>query len=73
MSEVRQIEFTEAPYVQIGRDRWYPGDRKAFPKAEADEYIRLGWAKDPATGEQGERKPGAQALQVDDAAQVVGA
>lgn len=59
----RRVEFTEA--VKIGRETYLEGDRKSFPKAEADEYIRLGWAKDPETGEQGERKPGSHRIQPD--------
>ena len=64
MSDVKQIEFVEAPYTQIGTDRWYAGDRKSFPVQQADLYIKLGWAKDPATGEQGERVEGVSDLVV---------
>jgi len=52
-----QIEFTET--VKIGYETYEAGDRKAFPDDEAKQYIALGWAKDPVTGDQGERKPGA--------------
>ena len=62
--ELRKIEFTEEA-VKLGTQTYYAGDVKSFPKAEADEYIRLGWAKDPETGEQGERKPGATKLNLD--------
>lgn len=61
---LRRIEITEE-VLKIGTETYYQGDVKSFPKAEADEYIRLGWAKDVETGEQGERKPGAQKLQID--------
>lgn len=59
---MRQIEFTEA--VRIHDGQHMAGDRKSYPADEAGEYIRLGWARDPETGEEGTRKPGAQALQV---------
>ena len=59
---MRRIEFTET--VKIGTDSYESGDRRSFQDNEAAEYIRLGWAKDPETGEQGERVPGAQKLNV---------
>ena len=62
--ELRKIEFTEEA-VKLGTQTYYAGDVKSFPKAEADEYIRLGWAKDVETGEQGERVPGATKLNLD--------
>jgi hypothetical protein len=62
--ELRKIEFTEEA-VKLGAQTYYAGDVKSFPKAEADEYIRLGWAKDVETGEQGERVPGATKLHID--------
>ena len=54
---MRKIEFTET--VRLGTTTYVDGDRKSFPADEAQQYIDLGWAKDPETGEQGERKPGA--------------
>lgn len=59
--DTRQIEFTEP--VIIGAVDYSAGDRKTFPATDAAEYIRLGWAKCTATGEQGERKAGAEAIQ----------
>lgn len=59
---MRQVEFTEQ--VKLGTETYYEGDRKSFDEAEAAEYIRLGWAKCVQTGEQGERVPGAQKLNV---------
>lgn len=53
---MRRIEFTET--VKLGTETYEEGDRKSFPVEEASRYINLGWAKDPDTGEQGERKPG---------------
>lgn len=62
---MRLIEFTEKDGCGIG-DRFYAeGARDSFPDAEAAQYIALGWAKDPNTGETGERKPGAVALKVE--------
>ena len=46
----RLIEFTE-PYKANGQ-AYETGDRKSFPKAQADRYIDMGIAKDPETGEQ---------------------
>lgn len=62
--ELRKIEITEES-LKLGTQAYYAGDVKSFPKAEADEYIRLGWAKCVETGETGERKPGATKLQLD--------
>lgn len=53
---MRLIEFTEL--VKIGGREYTEGARDSFDDAEAQQYIDLGWAKDPETGEQGERKPG---------------
>lgn len=64
----RKIEFTErvilSPVVSAKPGTYDEGDSLIFPKEEADEYIRLGWAKCFETGEQGERSPGTQRLQV---------
>jgi len=68
---VRQIEFTEEKCI-INGEAYYAGDRKSFPKNEADEYIRVGWAKCTESGEQGERKPGAQKLNVQNVTQQAG-
>ena len=67
----RRIEITE-DVLKLGTVTYYKGDIKSFPKAEADEYIRVGWAKDVETGEQGERKPGAQAINVQGVKQTLG-
>lgn len=66
----RLIEFTEEE-TRIGTRTYLKGASDYFPKAEADEYIGLGWAKDPETGETGERKPGAQRIKVENASQQV--
>lgn len=68
--ELRKIEITEDKLL-LGTQTYYAGDVKSFPKAEADEYIRLGWAKCCETGETGERKPGAQAINVQSVSQTV--
>jgi len=60
---MRRVEFTEV--VKIGTETYEAGDRKSFDDAEAGEYIRLGWAKDPETGEQGDRTPGVSTIKVD--------
>lgn len=68
--ELRRIEFVSKE-CKIGFITYYEGDVKTFPKAEADEYIRVGFAKCCETGEQGERKPGAQAISVDNITSVL--
>jgi len=68
----RRIEWTEMVRIHDGEHQ--PGDRTTYPKAEADQYIGLGWAKCVETGETGERKPGANGpLSVDKVTQEVGA
>lgn len=68
----RQIEFTEQPFCRIGRETFYPGDRKTFPAEDAAEYIKLGWAKCCETGEQGERVPGSVRINVHNVTQTLG-
>lgn len=60
---IRRLEITEET-LKIGTEVYYRGDIKSFPKAEADEYVRMGWAKDIETGEIGERVPGARPINV---------
>ncbi len=60
----RKIEFV-AP-CKLGREQYEIGDSKSFPTAQADQYVALGWAKDPDTGEQGDLVPGVQSLDVQD-------
>lgn len=64
MSAERRIEITEEK-LRDGRNTYVAGDIKTLPKAKADEWVRLGWARDPETGEQGERKPGAAPISPD--------
>ena len=59
---MRQVEFLE-PY-KIGADTMQVGDRRSFEDAEAAVFINIGVAKCVATGEQGERKPGAHVIDV---------
>lgn len=66
--ELRKLEITE-DVLKIGTQTFYAGDVKSFPKEEADEYVRLGWAKCVETDEQGERKPGAQKLNIQNVVQ----
>jgi len=62
----RLIEFTE-PYKAKGQE-YDAGSRMAFPKDQADRYIDMGIAKDPETGEQGDRKPGVHAVKPENVA-----
>lgn len=66
MTEKRQVEWTEEPSVKIGTAEYLLGDRTTLDKAEADQYIALGWCKCVATGETGTRKAGAVKLEVHD-------
>jgi hypothetical protein len=68
--DIRKIEITEEKLL-LGTQTYYAGDIKSFPKAEADEYIRVGWAKCVETGEQGDRKPGSQRIDVQNVSQTV--
>ena len=63
----REIEFTES--VLIGSTRYPAGCRASFTPDEAAEYVWRGWARDPRTGEQGERFTGTNVLRVDDISQ----
>ena len=67
----RKLEITETELL-LGTVRYYAGDIKSFPKEEADEYIRLGWAKCVDTGEQGERTPGSAPINIDNVTQTIG-
>jgi hypothetical protein len=67
--DLRKIEITEAE-LKLGTNTYYAGDIKSFPKAEADEYIRVGWAKCVETGEQNERTPGMQTIVIQPVVQV---
>ena len=64
---MRKIEITEPGGFMHGRDRFNEGEVRVLDDALAGEFIRLGWARCVDSGEQGERKPGQQSLQVDDA------
>lgn len=64
MTELRRIEITEE-VLKDGYETYYAGDIKSFPKAKADQWVELGWAKDVETGEQGDRKPGAAPIKPD--------
>lgn len=59
---MRQIEFTE--FVRIRSGDYNEGDKRTFEDDEAAIYINAGWAKDAATGETGERVPGAKPINI---------
>lgn len=67
--ETRQVEITEENGIRNGTNHWHKGDRATLPKAKADEFIRLGWAKCVATGEQGERVAGVHKIDASDSVQ----
>lgn len=70
MTDIRRIEITEDE-LKLGTQIYYKGDIKSFPRAEADEYIRLGWARDAETGETGDRKPGSQRININPVRQTI--
>lgn len=68
---MRLVEFCGT--TRIGGVEYSEGERKSFPDDEAAHYIELGWARDPVTGEQGERKPGSNGpIQANKLVQLVG-
>jgi len=69
--EMRRVEIVSERLLD-GYNEYFAGDVKSLPKPKADEWIRLGWAKDPETGEQGDRKPGAVKIDVDAITTAVG-
>lgn len=56
---MRRVEITEERLLD-GRTAYHQGDVVSVDNDKAAEWIALGWARDPETGEQGERKPGVQ-------------
>lgn len=67
--ETRRVEITEENGVREGKVKYHFGDKVTLPKSIADKFIGLGWAKCDTTGEQGERRPGVQSLEVHAAVQ----
>jgi len=65
---MRQVEVTE-DQINDGQNTLYKGDRVTLSDEKAAQWIAAGWAKDPKTGEQNERKPGVVKIQVDNVAQ----
>jgi len=67
---IRRVEITEEK-LRVGRETYYAGDIKSFPKEQADEFVERGWARDVETGEQGDRVPGAAPIKPDTVSQPV--
>lgn len=67
----RRIEITEA-LLRDGVTDYHAGDVLTLPKDKADLWVSYGWAKDAATGETGERIPGARAVDVANVTQTLG-
>lgn len=66
--DIRKIEITEERLL-LGTMEYRAGDIKSMAKADADLYIKLGWARCVESGEQGTRTPGAQQIAVGAVAQ----
>lgn len=66
---MRQVEFCER--VRLGEVTYQEGDRVTLDDLFADRCIARGWAKDPVTGEQGERVPGAHPVTVNNVSQEI--
>lgn len=64
----RQIEITES-YINDDKNTLYKGDRVTVSADKAAQWIAAGWAKDPKTGEQNERKPGVVKINVESVSQ----
>jgi len=66
MTDRRRVQVTEETIKEPGYpEPFYEGDVSTLPKAIADKWIGLGWAKDFDTGEQGERIPGSRIVNGD--------
>lgn len=67
-----KVEVTEE-VLREGTTTFARGDvitsQDAEHEATLRSWVKYGWAKDLATGEQGERKPGAQSIEVNDVMQ----
>lgn len=62
---MRKVEITE-DVLNDGTETYRRGDVKTLDDDKAAQWIGYGWAKDYETGEQGERKPGAQPIKIHD-------
>lgn len=62
----KRVEITEVTGVRLGRLVLAEGDVVSLDADIADLIIQSGWGKNAATGEQGERKEGAQRLTAQD-------
>lgn len=65
MSNLHKIEWVEPEGVKVGGQTKLPGTVEFVSKQDRDLYVGLGWAKCAASGECGERKPGAVAIGAD--------
>lgn len=59
-----KVEVVEPNGFMDGAIKREEGD--IFTTVNGAEYVRLGWCKNVETGEVGERKPGAQSIEVQD-------
>ncbi len=62
----KRVEITEHTGVKLGRLVLSEGDVVSLDSDIADLIVSSGWGRCMATGEQGERKEGAQRLSVAD-------
>lgn len=65
----RRIEITEE-ILKDGVNEYVKGDILTLDVGKANQWIACGWAKDVETGEQGERKPGASKLDIQNIKQI---
>lgn len=59
----RRVEITE-DVLKDGTTTYHNGDIVSVDNEKAAQWIALGWARDPETGEQGERKPGVHKVDI---------
>ena len=67
---MRRIEITEE-LLRDGTQVYRQGDIVSVDPVKAQQWLDLGWARDPETGETGERKPGAAPITPDSLQQAV--
>lgn len=65
---MRRVQITE-DVLRDGTDVYTKDDVTSVDDNKAAQWIGFGWAKDAETGEQGDRKPGAQPIVVNDVTQ----
>ena len=61
---MRRVRITEAT-LNLGPDTYHQDDVVSIDDDQASLVIARGWGEDAETGETGERKPGAEPIELD--------